>query len=73
MDFSEGKPTIPNLQGRLLECIDKCKVIQFYSEPQPGCSPKVPEGTKLSRITCSVFPAKRYFSSMRFAVFWGEV
>lgn len=50
MDFSEGRPIIPNLHGRVIECIDNCKVIQFYGEPQPGCLPKVPEGTE-PRIT----------------------
>lgn len=47
----EGKPIIPNLKGSVTEYIDKCKVIQFYSEPQPGCTAKVPERTELSRIT----------------------
>lgn len=39
-------------------------VIQFYSKPQPGCSPKVPEGIELSRGTCSAFPTERCFSSV---------
>lgn len=66
MDFSEGRASIPNLQGRVIECIDKCKVVQFYSEPQPGFSPKVPEGTELppkEYIIC--FPYKEIFEFCR--------
>lgn len=51
MDLSEGKPTIPDVQGRVMECIDKCKVVQLNGEPQPGCSPKAPECSELLRIT----------------------
>lgn len=27
MDFPQGKASISDLQGRVIECIDKCKVI----------------------------------------------
>lgn len=50
VDFSEGKPTIPDVQGRVMGCVDKCKVVQLSSEPQPGCSPEAPEGSELLRI-----------------------